>query len=45
VAIAVNPKDKRYKKLLKLGKKVILPILNKEIPIIADDFVDIEFGT
>lgn len=45
VAIAVNPKDKRYKKLLKLGKKVILPIINKEIPIIADEFVDIEFGT
>lgn len=45
VAIAVNPKDKRYKKLLKLGKKVILPIINKEIPIIADDFVDMDFGT
>ena len=42
-AVAVNPKDKRYKKLV--GKKVILPIVNKEIPVIEDDYVDMEFGT
>ncbi len=42
-AVAVNPKDKRYAKYV--GKKVILPIVDKEIPIIADDFVDMEFGT
>ncbi len=43
VAIAVNPKDKRYKNLI--GKKAILPLLDIEIPIIADDSVDMEFGT
>jgi valyl-tRNA synthetase len=42
-AIAVHPKDKRYRKLI--GRKIILPILNKEIPIIWDEIVDIEFGT
>jgi valyl-tRNA synthetase len=42
-AVAVNPKDKRYKKLL--GKSAILPILDRELKIIADDFVDPEFGT
>jgi valyl-tRNA synthetase len=42
-AVAVNPKDKRYKKLI--GKKVILPILERVIPIIADDAVDTSFGT
>lgn len=42
-AVAVHPKDKRYKKLI--GKKVILPIVNKEIPIIGDEMVDMEFGT
>ena len=42
-AIAVNPKDDRYKDLV--GKKVILPIVHREIPIVADDYVDIEFGT
>ena len=42
-AVAVHPKDKRYKKFI--GKKVILPIVNKEIPIIADEMVDMEFGT
>lgn len=42
-AVAVNPKDKRYKKLI--GKKVILPLVNKEIPIIADSLVDQKFGT
>ncbi len=40
-AVAVNPKDKRYKHLI--GRNVILPIVNKEIPIIADEAVDIEF--
>ncbi len=45
VAVAVNPKDKRYKKLLKSWKKLILPIVNKEIPIIADEQVDMEFWT
>lgn len=42
-AVAVHPKDKRYKKLI--GRSVILPIVNKEIPIIADESVDMEFGT
>ena len=41
--VAVNPKDARFKHLI--GKKCILPIMNKEIPIIADPFVDMEFGT
>ncbi len=45
VAVAVNPKDKRYKKLLKSGKKLILPILNKPIPLIWDEMVDMEFWT
>ena len=45
VAVAVHPKDKRYKKLLKGNKKLILPIVNKEIPLIADEMVDPEFGT
>ena len=45
VAVAVHPKDKRYKKLLKWEKKLILPIVNIEIPIIADEMVDMEFGT
>lgn len=45
VAVAVHPKDKRYKKLLKGEKKLILPIINKEIPIIADEEVDMNFGT
>lgn len=42
-AVAVNPDDKRYQKLI--GKKVILPILEREIPIIADEYVDMKFGT
>ncbi len=42
-AVAVNPKDKRYISLI--GKQVILPIRNRVIPIIDDDFVDPEFGT
>ncbi len=45
VAVAVHPKDKRYKKLLKWEKKLILPIVNKEIPIIADEMVDMDFWT
>lgn len=44
-AVAVHPKDKRYKALLKAGKKLILPILNREIPLIWDEMVDMEFGT
>jgi len=43
VAIAVNPNDERYKNLI--GKTVVLPIMNKEIPLIADEFVEMEFGT
>ncbi|MDG1973731.1 MAG: valine--tRNA ligase [Flavobacteriaceae bacterium] len=42
-AIAVNPSDERYHKFE--GMKAIIPILNKEIPIIKDDYVDSEFGT
>ncbi|HDP16355.1 MAG TPA: valine--tRNA ligase, partial [Candidatus Omnitrophica bacterium] len=42
-AVAVHPKDRRYKKLI--GKKLILPIMGREIDIIADDFVDKKFGT
>ena len=42
-AVAVHPDDERYKHLV--GKTCILPIMNKEIPIIADEFVEMEFGT
>lgn len=42
-AIAVNPKDDRYKQLI--GKMVSLPLMGREIPIIADDYVDASFGT
>ena len=42
-AVAVHPDDERYKHLI--GKTCILPIMNKEIPIIADEFVEKEFGT
>lgn len=42
-AVAVNPNDERYKSLV--GKKVLLPLRNKEIPIIADELVDPKFGT
>ncbi|MBB2182103.1 valine--tRNA ligase [Lachnospiraceae bacterium MD1] len=42
-AVAVHPDDERYQHLI--GKKVILPIVNKEIPIVADSYVDKEFGT
>ncbi|HEX5797409.1 MAG TPA: valine--tRNA ligase [Candidatus Saccharimonadales bacterium] len=43
VAVAVHPKDKRYKNFI--GKTVKLPLTHREIPILADDFVDSEFGT
>ncbi len=43
VAIAVNPTDERYKSLV--GKKVLVPFINREIPVIADDYVDKTFGT
>ncbi|MBI1871842.1 class I tRNA ligase family protein, partial [Candidatus Collierbacteria bacterium] len=43
VAVAVNPKDKRYKNLI--GKKLTLPLMNIEIPVVADEMVDMEFGT
>ena len=42
-AVAVNPKDERYKKYI--GKNVILPIVNKKIPVVADQHADPEFGT
>jgi len=42
-AVAVNPKDERYKELV--GKKVLLPLVNREIPIVTDDVVEMEFGT
>ncbi len=42
-AVAMNPDDERYRHLL--GKTLILPLMNREIPMIADDFVGIEFGT
>ena len=42
-AVMVNPNDERYKNLI--GKKVVLPIINREIEIIADEHVDMEFGT
>ena len=42
-AVAVHPEDERYKHLI--GKNVVLPIMNKEIPVVADEYVDMEFGT
>ncbi len=42
-AVAVHPEDARYQHLI--GKKLILPLMNREIPVIADPFVDPEFGT
>ncbi len=42
-AVAVNPKDERYAHLV--GKTITLPITGREVPIVADDYVDIEFGT
>ena len=43
VAIAVNPEDKRFKKFI--GNKAIIPLVGREIPIIGDSYVDMEFGT
>jgi valyl-tRNA synthetase len=43
VAIAVNPTDERYKNLV--GKKILVPFINREIPVITDDYVDKAFGT
>jgi valyl-tRNA synthetase len=42
-AVAVNPEDERYRELI--GKQVLLPLVNREIPIIADEYVDMEFGS
>lgn len=42
-AIVVNPNDERYKDVI--GKKVILPIIGRELPVLADEYVDIEFGS
>ncbi|OGM90283.1 hypothetical protein A2755_03775 [Candidatus Wolfebacteria bacterium RIFCSPHIGHO2_01_FULL_48_22] len=42
-AVVVNPKDKRYKELV--GKMIVLPIVDREIPVVADEHVDMEFGT
>jgi len=42
-AVAVNPEDRRYQAVI--GKRIILPVVNREIPVIADPYVDIEFGT
>jgi valyl-tRNA synthetase len=42
-AVAVNPEDERYKELV--GRKLLLPIVNRELPVIADSYVDMEFGT
>ncbi len=43
VAICVHPDDERYKHLH--GKTILVPIVNREVPVIADDYIDIEFGT
>ena len=42
-AVAVNPEDDRYKDII--GKTLMLPIVNREIPVVADSYVDMEFGT
>ena len=42
-AVAVNPDDERYKDMV--GKKLMLPLMNRELPVIADSYVDMEFGT
>ncbi len=42
-AVAVNPNDERYKDMI--GKNVILPIVHREIPVVADDYVEMDFGT
>ena len=43
VAVAVNPKDERYKDII--GKTLILPLANREIPLVLDDYVELDFGT
>lgn len=43
VAICVHPEDERYKHLV--GKTVLVPVINREVPVISDDYIDIEFGT
>lgn len=43
VAVAVNPKDDRFKDFI--GKTVVLPLTNRELPVIGDEYVDVEFGT
>ena len=42
-AVCVNPNDRRYKHLV--GKKVLVPLINRPVPVIADEYVDMEFGT
>ena len=42
-AVAVNPNDKRYKNFI--GKEIIVPVVGRKVPIIADEYVDMEFGT
>ena len=42
-AVAVNPKDERYKDVI--GKMLVLPLVGRKIPVVADDYVDVEFGT
>ena len=42
-AVAVHPEDERYKHLI--GKKVVLPLIGREIPVVADEYVELEFGT
>ena len=42
-AVAINPKDERYADLT--AEKVMLPIMNREIPIVKDSYVDLKFGT
>ncbi|MBR1905121.1 MAG: valine--tRNA ligase [Clostridiales bacterium] len=42
-AVAVNPKDERYKNVI--GKMLVLPLVGRKIPVVADDYVDVEFGT
>ena len=42
-AVAVNPADERYQTIV--GKTAIVPLVDREVPVIADDYVDMEFGT
>ena len=42
-AVAVHPEDERYRHLI--GKKVVLPLIGREIPVVADEYVELEFGT